>query len=402
MVRARRQVGRRDVRPTDVGDRASLGPSYRSLVSAAWISNIGDGIAWTAVPLLAASLTRDERLVAGVDAALVLPWLLVSLPAGALIDRLDRRRVMITADVFRAGAFGLVTVLVVFDALPIAALYALVLSIGVAEVFFDNASQAFLPQIVDVDGLTRANGGLQTAMTVGNQLTGPPLGGLLFAALVWMPFSLEAASFAAAAWLVARIRGDFRPQRGSGPARTLRAEIGEGLRFLWREPVLRALAILLGSMNFLDMVTRSTWVLFAQDQLGLSAFGFGLLAATGALGGAAGGLVADRVAFRLGDGRALPVSVATIGTAYLVVPLVHHPLTAAASFVLVGAASVVWNVITVSLRQEIIPEHLFGRVNSVYRLVSWGVMPIGAIAAGSSPTGSGSTRCGGSRPPDTP
>ena len=360
-----------------------LGRPFVLLFTSSTISNLGDGVTIVALPLLVATLTRDPTTVAGLALVSRLPWLLFALPVGALTDRLDRKRVMCQANLFRAAAMGGLAVAVATDTITIWLLYALALLIGIAEVFYDNSAQAFLPQIVAPALLARANGRLFAAATVTNEFAGPPLGALMFSAAVAAPFVLDATSFAVTVPLLWAIAGRFRPATEAGAApRHLGREIMAGLRWLWSHRLLRLLAILLGLANFANTAAFSILVLFAQDELGASDVEFGLLITAGAVGAVAGGLLAGRVTDRFGSGPALVATFLTFAVVQTSVGLVSQLWVVAALFAVNGVATIVWNVITVSLRQTVIPPALLGRVNSVYRFVGWGAIPLGALAGG--------------------
>ncbi len=196
-----------------------LGSDYWRLLAAGTISNLGDGVMLTAAPSLAATLTTDARLVSGLAVAQTLPWLLFALLSGAVVDRLDRRTVMVTVDAFRALAFCGLTVVVATDWVGLPVLYVVFFALGVSETLFDTAALSLMPSIVAPEHLSVANGRLQSGEVVANHLAGPPLGGLLFAAAAAAPFAVEAASFAVAALLVWRIRAlrDSRPRRRRTP-----------------------------------------------------------------------------------------------------------------------------------------------------------------------------------------
>ncbi len=361
----------------------TLGAAYHRVWTASTISTLGDGVRFTAMPLLAATITRDPRVVALVTVAGFLPWLLFSLVAGALVDRWDRRRVMWVADLFRTAVVGSLTVLVAVGGASIAAIVVTTFLLGTAETMFDNASQSILPALVGRDRLTRANGNLYTGQIVSSQFVGPPLGGVLFAAFAALPFLVDSASFLTPALLVMTLRGSFREPRDEATPRTrLAAEISEGVRWLARHRVLRALAGMLGMWNLVTTATEAVLVLWALEVLHLGPRGYGLLG----LGFAVGSLVGSRVAVRAGQILAEgPTLYATIGLAVvanLTAFATTNAVVAGGAFVLVGFASVVWNVHTVSLRQEIIPPRLLGRVNSAYRFIGWGSMPLGAAVGG--------------------
>ena len=363
--------------------RSVLGLEYRKLWAAGAISNLGDGVTLTAGPLLAATLTRDPVLVAGVAFAQRVPWLLFPLISGALVDRLDRRRVMGYVDAARTALIGALGVAVLLGWASLPLMYAVFFLMGTLETLFDNASQAIIPAVVARDRLERANSRLYAAEIVSNQLAGPPLGGFLFGVAVAVPFLLDAGTFAAAAALILALRGKFRPERPEGaPQTTLVAEIGEGLRWLWNHRLIRTLAIMLGVFNMTFAATDAIFVLFAQDVLGLGSFGFGLLVTSGAVGGLIGSLMADRIVAWLGSGRALQASVLVSALVLTVVALSESAFVVWAVFLLVGITVVVWNVITVSFRQAVVPEDIFGRVNSVYRLLGWGGISVGALLGG--------------------
>jgi MFS family permease len=359
-----------------------LGASYWRLWTASAVSNFGDGVRLTALPLLAATLTRDPLLVSGVFTAAFLPWLLFSLVSGALVDRWDRRVVMVTANVFRAVVIGFLgaVAIVGIESLPL--VYVVGFLIGTAETLFDNAAQALLPQVVGKESLETANGRLQAAEVVANQFVGPPVGALLFASAAGIPFLVDGGTFAFSAILILSITGLSRQARSPAPLSRIPSEIREGLRWLWRHRVLRTLAAMVGVWNLMSMAWGAIMVLFALDVLELSAFGFGVLLSSYAVGSTVGGLLARRMSRAVGPGTALLLAVAISGIVVLVAGLASDPILVGAMFAIAGFVGLVWNVITVSLRQSIIPEYLLGRVNSVYRLLAWGTIPVGAALGG--------------------
>ncbi|MBV9040764.1 MAG: MFS transporter [Acidimicrobiia bacterium] len=362
--------------------RRPLGPQYRRLWAAAGISTLGDGAREAALPLLAASLTRDPGTVAAVAFAGRLPWLLFSLISGALVDRADRRRVMWMVDSGRAVVMIGLAAAVLFDATSIPLLVVVAFVLGTGETLFDNAAQSFLPSVVARDQLEEANSRLYVAQVSSLEFVGPPLGSLLFAAAMAAPFFLDAGSFVAAAALVLGIRTTQRSPRPAAERRRLSSEIGEGLRWLWRHRLLRTLALMLGLWNLLTTASGAVFVLFATEDLHVSTAGFGLLFSAGAVGSILGSVVATRVIRGVGAGRALQTAVVVSGAAYFVVALTSNAYLVGVMGAIGGFLSVVWNVITVSLRQAVIPDELLGRVNSVYRFLGWGMMPIGAALGG--------------------
>lgn len=381
-----------------------LGRDFRLLLTAGTISNVGDGIDATALPLLAATLTADPVLFSGVAVAARLPWLLFALQAGALADRLDRRLLMAGVNVVRTLLLGLLGVAVLLDGDSILLLYVVSFGLGCAEVLFDTSAQAFLPRIVDTDQLERANGLQMGLETVANQFVGPPLGGLLFATAAAVPILLDAGTFAVAAGLLLLItasagRAAIRPgSAGPGdtapgadpaaevgpPAATarIRDEVREGLRWLRGHVLLRSLAVLLGLMNGSFMMFFGILALYALEVLGLDEVQFGFLLTAVALGSVSASLVASRVVDRLGRARTLWLTLVAAVVLPLVQGLTSSAWVFAGAAVVFGATAVLWNVITVSLRQRVIPDHLLGRVNAVYRFLGWGAMPLGALAGG--------------------
>jgi MFS family permease len=361
-----------------------VGPRYWKLWTSSGLANLGDGIFQVAVALLAVRLTRSPLLISGVALAARLPWLVLALPAGAWADRWDRRRTMIRMNVARVVLLGLLAAATAADVATIALVYAVALGLGGAEVLFDTSSQTIMPAVVEAkDQLSRANGRLYAVETVTNQFVGPPLGGALVAMSAALALGLGAGLYAAAVVALALLPGTYRTAR-EGPARSLRAEIAEGVRYLLGHRLLRTLSLLLGVQNLLFSAEFSIFVLFAVSKkgLGLSDVGVGVLLTFGAVGGVLGSLVAARVEQALGRTRLLAVSVLVSGVSLALPGLVPHVVVAAVTGALTGVASVMWNVVTVSLRQRIIPDHLLGRVNSGYRLLGWGTMPIGAALGG--------------------
>jgi MFS family permease len=359
-----------------------LGPDFAKLWTASAVSNLGDGVTLVAGPLLAATLTRDPRLVAGLAVAQRLPWLLFSLVSGALVDRLDRRLLMVRVDAARCAAVGLLGVAVLADAATLPLLYG-VFALGTAETLFDNAAVSIVPAVVPKDRLAAANGRLMGVQMVANELVAPPLGGLLFATAAAVPFLLDAGSFAAAAALVAAMGGRFRVERPEGAVpTTLRGEIAEGVRWLAGHRLLRILAVAIALMNLTLSATVSISVLYAQERLGLGSVGYGLLLSSLAVGGIGASLVAERVIGWLGPATTMRLGLVVESSTHLVLALARSPVLVGAIFALFGFHAMTWGVISVSLRQELIPARLLGRVNSAYALFGFGSLSLGAVAGG--------------------
>ena len=389
---------------TDRGglDRSRLGSNYFKLFSASTISNLGDGIGVIAYPWLASAVTRNPLLIAIVAVVQRLPWLVFSLPAGVITDRHDRRRLMIGANAARAVLTTIVAfaVLARQGSLPgpdvvadadtfittDVGLYLLVVAatllLGMAEVIYDNSAQTFMPSIVHPDNLEKANGRLWSTEQVANTFAGPPLAALLIAVAYSLPFFVDATTFIVSAVLITLI--PLRPRAdGPSPSRQpWKVELAEGFRWLWHHDLLRALAITLGLLNLLGTWSTATLVLFGQEVLGTSALEFAVLSTGGAIGGVASGWVASAVARRLGEGPSLSLTLIGGGAATIVIGLVSWWPLAWVMFAAMMFTAVLWNVITVSFRQRVIPDHLLGRVNSVYRFFGWGMMPIGAALGG--------------------
>jgi len=407
--------------------RVRLGAGYRRLWWSSVISNLGDGVGMIAYPWLASAVTRSPILIGLIAASQRLPWLLFTLPAGVLTDRLDRRKIMVVSDIARAllvaviavavlvGESGLPTPGELASGLHVAtnwSVYLVLLGsaflLGLAEVLRDNAAQTFLPAIVVPENLEVANGRLWGAEMVANSFIGPTLGSVLIAIGFSVPFFFDAGSFAVAAGLVFLIAGQFRPRehgrdRAASPAIDWRGEMKEGFLWLWHHEVLRPLAIILGLLNGLGMMAWSTFILFAQEDLDLEtglftgvlgdigemfgfesvgAFVFALLMMAGAIGGIVGSVLAPRINKALGSGPSLWMTMIAGAVTMAVVGAATRWWVAFLMNVVGIMTAVVWNVITVSLRQTIIPDHLLGRVNSVYRFFGWGMMPIGSILGG--------------------
>jgi MFS family permease len=363
-----------------------VGARYWKLWTSSALANLGDGIFQVALALLAVRLTRSPLLVSGVALAGRLPWLFLALPAGAWADRWDRRRTMIRMNLVRVALLAGLAVAVAADVVSIGGLYVVALGLGCAEVLFDTSSQTILPAVVgSKDALSAANGRLYAVETVTNQFVGPPLGGVLVAASASAALAVGAGAglYGLAVVALVLLPGTYRTARPAGAAPvSLRADIAEGVRYLVGHRLLRTLGLLLGVQNLLLAAEFSVLVLFAVGPLGLGEVGVGALLTAGAVGGVLGSLVAAPVERALGRARLLAVSVVVTGVSLALPGLVVEAWAAAVSGALIGLASVMWNVVTVSLRQRIIPDHLLGRVNSGYRLLGWGTMPVGAFVGG--------------------
>jgi MFS family permease len=363
----------------------SLGRDYRRLWSASALSNLADGVFQVALPLLALRITRSPGEIAGLSLVARLPWLLFALPAGALADRLDRRRTMVRVDLARAVLIGALAAVTAAGHEQLWVLYLVAFGLGVGETLFDTAAQSVMPMMVGREQLSAANGRLYAAEMTMNQFVGPPLGGLIAGTAIALAFAGSAASYLAAALVLLTMTGRFRPVRaGGGVPPRLRSDIAEGVRYLFRHRLLRTLALMTGVMNLMNSAAFAVFPLFAvkPGPLGLSDAGYGLFLTAMAVGALGGSLLAAPIERALGRARALFMAVVA-GAVLIGGPALFTTVGPNATLLVVGGlGSVTWNVITVSLRQRIVPEPLMGRVNAGYRLLAWGTMPVGAALGG--------------------
>jgi MFS family permease len=362
-----------------------IGTPYHKLWTASAVSTLGDGVGLTALPLLAAELSRDPLQVSLVSFAGWLPWLLFGLVSGALVDRWDRRTTMWRVDAFRFGVAGVLGLVVLAGWASIPLLAALGFLLGIGQTLFDNAAQSLIPAIVSRDPrrLERANSQLYGAQTVCQNFVGPPAGGFLFGVANSVPFLVDAVSFLASSTLIAAIGGRFAPERPAGAARpSLRAEIAEGLRWLWAHRLLRALAVLVALMNLSLIAGKAILVLFAQEVLGLPSVGYGLLMTAFAVGGLLGSVLASRVGRLLGTGTLLVTMALVDAAAGLGFGLVGNAWLGGALLVVSSTAGMILNIVGVSLRQSLVPDHLIGRVVAAYRTLGYGAIPLGSLLGG--------------------
>jgi MFS family permease len=360
-----------------------LPANYWRLWTASAASNLADGVFWIAFPLLAVRLTDSPALVAGVAVVGRLPWLVFVLFAGALADRLDRRRTMVGVAVLRTVVSLVIATAVVTGTDTLVLLYAAAFVLGLGETLFDTAAQSVMPSIVARDDLSKANGRLYAVELMMNQFVGPPLGGLIAGVAIALAFAGSALAFAFAALALLLLTGSFKPERAAKDTGMI-ADIREGLSYLWRHRLLRTLAIMVGVMNLAGAAAFSIFVLYAvaPGPLGLDELGFGVLMTAMAAGSLAGSLVVERFERRLGRARLLELAVLASAVTTAVPGLTTSPWVVGVAFAVSGVFIVMWNVVTVSLRQRIVPDALLGRLNASYRLLAWGSQPLGALLGG--------------------
>lgn len=355
--------------------------SFRLLWAAAAASNIGDGLRITALPLLATTVTTDARAIAGVTIAERIPWLIFILPGGAWADRYDRRMLRVCLDVVRGLVMASLVYTIAVHQLTIVAIYIVTALLASAEAIVDSSSTALVPATVEAHDLVRAGSRLSATEVLTNELIGPPLGGLLFGLAIVVPFGIDAASFFVAALIMMMLPGNFHPGATKAARAPLRREIGEGFRWLWRHRALRNLALISMVLAAATFIGNSVFVLFATQTLKLSGFGFGLLLVPGAVGGIIGSMLASRL-HRYPPRFVLFGSLMTTGVVTALTAAVSSPLLASLLWGTASLTSMIWIVLTVALRQRVIPRHLLGRVGASYRFLMYAGMPLGAFLGG--------------------
>ena len=360
---------------------ARLGVGFRWLLGSSWISNLGDGIAIAAGPLLVASQTSDALLVALAALVQWLPPLLFGLYAGALSDRLDRRMIVVTVDAVRALVLAVIAVTIVTDTVSIAVVLGGLFLLGTAEVFADNSSQTLLPMLVRREDLALANSRIQAGFITVNQLIGPPIGAALFAVGMFWPFVGQAVLVAMGALLVSRIALPARP-RAQERATAIGSEIAEGFRWVRHHAAVRTLVLTIFTFNITFGAAWSVLVLYATQRLGLGEIGFGLLTTVSALGGILGTLSYGWITRRVSLGNIMRIGLIIETFTHLGLAVTTSPAVAMSLFFAFGVHAFVWGTTSVTIRQRAVPTDLQGRVGSVNTVGVYGGLVVGSALGG--------------------
>ena len=360
--------------------------NFWKIWSANSFSNLGDGLYQITLPLLAAQLTRSPSLVAMLGVMLTLPWLIFALQAGSIVDRSDRRKVMLWVNGGRLLILACLTLAVMMGYPSLPMLYIAALLLGIGETLMDTALTSIVPSVVSKDRLTWANARLTAAMTVTNTFIGPPLAGYLAGLGFAIATGSSAFMYVAAGFALILMRGSFSvpAQKDTQADKRVWRHITEGLRFLWKDRLIRDLTLFTASMNLFWAGWGALIVLYAvrPGPMGLSEFEYGIFLTAMAMGGLLGSLVCERLQNSLGTRNALALDF--VGTILLVgVPaLTTNAVAVGTAAFFAGMGATVWIILVASIRQRLVPGDLLGRVYSASRFVSWGIGPIGAMLAG--------------------
>ena len=364
---------------------------FARLWAASTLSALGTGLTVVAAPLYVSARTSNALIVSATTGVAMLPWLLFALPAGVLVDRVDRRRLMVAVDWARTAAMGVLAVAILGGWSSIVLLDLVLFLVNTGETAFEPAAQSMVPAVVPRDQLERANGWLVGGLTLARYMIAGPLGGFMFIVAASIPFFANAGTYAASAILVGLVGGTYRVRRpdavdprARGARRTggVRAEVAEGLRWLLKQRMLRTMALLIGLLNVTLDAATAVLVLLARERLHVGSVGYGSLFTCMAAGSLLGSAVGDRVIRRV-------TATWTIRIGLLVEALTHLTLALATSVYVVGAVMVafgihaaLWTIVGSSLRQRLTPEHMLGRVSSATMFISTGGNCVGALLGG--------------------
>lgn len=370
----------------------ALAGAWRAPFARYWLSGFlaefGDGIRLAAFPLLAAQLTGSPTAVAAVTAVQSLPWLVTGAGLGVLVDRSDRRRLMVIVDLTRAAVIAGLAAAVLAHSAGLALIYLTAFTTGVGSALRDTAAVTCIPRLTDSAGLDSANARVITGQIVGNELAGPAAGGWLFGLAAVLPFAVNAGTLGLAVLLLLTLPSVFRPP--GRPARqdpatslaALRHELAEGLRWLRRHRDIRDVTIAAGVMNALDAAWFAVLVLYVLQVLHQKPGTYGLLLAVGGVGGITIGGTGPSIARRLGPWRSLFLAGLVMAVTQAVLGLTADVITAAVMLAASSAAWVLFDMTAVTMRQRQVPGQLLGRVTSLYGTVFRGCEALGALGGG--------------------
>lgn len=360
----------------------SLGLEFRKLYLATAFSNLADGMSLAAFPLLVARFSTSPVDIGYVVAARTLPWLLLSLPAGAFIDWIGCKIIMGWVNIGRMIVAALLVGLILTEHINLVSLISVAGLLGCLEVFFDNAAQSILPRIVPKASLTAALGQQQSAELIINKFIGIPIGAFLMGLQTYWAFTGIGLAYVLAALFIHFVHSPPQEKENAQQRSSLWSELFAGVQYVLKHPVLSVLALNTGFANFTIQAVEVVFVLFVTQAIQLPEWAFGLLMSMEALGGILGSFLVVPLKNRFGEGFILRGVILTLPFVVLLTPLFLNVWIVAMARFLLGTSDALWNAIAVSFRQAILPSRLMGRANAFYRLLAWGSVPLGSLAGG--------------------
>ncbi len=365
---------------------SQLGRRFWSLWAAFTASNLGDGLSLVAFPLIAINLTDDARLVAVVSMARFLPFLVVGLPAGVILDRSDRRLLAMIAQVGRAAALGGMAVAIVSESATIALTAVVAFAVGVGEVLVDGGLPALVREVVRQDQLEVANSRFSATQTVSNMFVGPPLGALLFGIDAALPFAAAAVCYLATTLMLARVPGSFRaePELASddGEAPSFTRQMTVGLKYVWGHPVLRPLALTVAAFSFVGEAGNAVHVILVTERFGVSESGYGLIVAVDGVFSVIMSFFVAGLVKRRSHSFSMRFAVVTFVISAWLMGFTTVLAGLILGAIMGGLSDPSWNVVSGTIRQRLVPDEVFGRMMTAYLFIAWSVQPFGALVGG--------------------
>ncbi len=358
-----------------------LGRPFWTLWASFSSSNLGDGLTIVGMPLLAIGLTNDARLIAAVAVFQYLPFLLIGLPAGVVLDRFDRRWIAVIAQLIRAVVLGGLVVAIVVDKADIIILMVVSFLIGASEVMTDGGLPALVRDLVRSDQLEVANARLMATQRVTNAFIGPPVGALLLGLTLWLPFAVAAAASLLSVATLVQLPGQYQPKQLEDQD-TLVLRLTTGLRYVWSHPVLRPLALSVATFSFAGAAGNAVFVVLVTERFGLGRLGFGFLMSLGAMVSVLTTFVVARFIQRTSHSVSMRFAIVCFSVGGL---LLGFSTVAGIAFLAVainGLSDPAWNIVSATVRQRLVPDEVFGRMMTSYLFIAWGMKPLGAFLGG--------------------
>lgn len=363
--------------------KVSLGVPFRKLFLAFTANKAADGLIAGSMPLLAASLTLDPVLIASLGATSMLPWLIFAIPIGTLVDRLDRRLILVTTGLVRTVIASSVGLALLYNSLSIGWLMLASFIVGTCDVFSDTSTQSLIPKLLPEGGLERGNSRMQAVDTIAIGFAGAPLGSFVFTISAFTPFFVESAGFLAGVFLILSIPASLTAIAVTKNSQVKFTEsMSSGIHYLFKHKQLLRLVLTTTVIGFMFQVGTSTQVLFVLHVLNLPEAAFGTLMASGALGALIGAVFATRLSTRFGRGAILAFGITACSVTEVLCGAAPNFWFFAVFTFIGGFGLAMWNILLLSTYQLMIPNEIFGRIHGTRRTLVWGLMPLGMVIGG--------------------